>query len=176
MKKILLVAVAMLMGSACMSAQTAQENYVKQTFNASIRCENCVKRVQDNVAALGEGVKGVEVNLEKKQVVVEYDANKTNPENIIAGFEKIRVKAELAKPEHKCDKCKHEAAAPKHECNKEGKAKAAPKHECNKEGKAEAAPKHECNKEGKAKAAPKHECNKEGKTEATPKHECGMEK
>ena len=183
MKKILLLTAVAIMSFCGATAQSVSENIVKKTFLTSIHCPNCEKRVLNNVEALGDGVKSVEVNLEKKEVTVEYDANVTNAENLIAGFKKIRVEAkEVTAAEH-CGKCQHgakEGAATcdkeKKDCCKEKKAEAVEKKDCCKEKKADAVEKKDCCKEKKADAVEKKECCKEKKAEAVEKKECCKEK
>lgn len=48
-----------------------------------------------------KGIKTIKTNLEKKTVTIEYDADKTNVQNIIAGFEKKNYKATEVKEEKK---------------------------------------------------------------------------
>ena len=64
-----------------------------------------MKRLSFIIFALSFSVallaKDIKTNLEKKTVTIEYDADKTNVQNIIAGFEKINYKATEVKEKKK---------------------------------------------------------------------------
>lgn len=47
------------------------------TFLVHLHCENCVKKVQENIA-FEKGVKDLKVSLEDQTVAVKYDASKTS--------------------------------------------------------------------------------------------------
>ena len=67
------------------------------TTQPEMHCQNCEKKIKNNIRF----EKGIKTNLEKKTVTIEYDADKTNVQNIIAGFEKINYKATEVKEEKK---------------------------------------------------------------------------
>ena len=58
------------------------------TFNVHLHCENCVKKVQENIA-FEKGVKDPHVCLEDQTVSLKYDAAKTNEETLKAAIEKL---------------------------------------------------------------------------------------
>ena len=58
------------------------------TFNVHLHCENCVKKVQENIA-FEKGVKGLHVCLEDQTVSLKYDAAKTSEETLKAAIEKL---------------------------------------------------------------------------------------
>ena len=58
------------------------------TFNVHLHCENCVKKVQENIA-FEKGVKDLHVCLEDQTVSLKYDAAKTNEETLKAAIEKL---------------------------------------------------------------------------------------
>ena len=58
------------------------------TFNVHLHCENCVKKVQENIA-FGKGVKDLHVCLEDQIVSIKYDASKTSEETLKAAIEKL---------------------------------------------------------------------------------------
>ncbi len=58
------------------------------TLSANIHCKNCVKKVQENIA-FEKGVEGLEISVEKRQVVITYDAAKTSLETLLAAMKKI---------------------------------------------------------------------------------------
>ena len=58
------------------------------TFSVYLHCENCVKKVQENIA-FEKGVKGLEVSLENQTVAVKYDDAKTSEDVLKATIEKL---------------------------------------------------------------------------------------
>lgn len=58
------------------------------TFTTSIHCDNCKKRVEDNVP-FEKGVKDIEVDVETKKVTVHFDPAKTDPETLRKAIEKL---------------------------------------------------------------------------------------
>jgi len=68
------------------------------TTQPEMHCQNCEKKIKNNIR-FEKGIKTIKTNLEKKTVTIEYDADKTNVQNIIAGFEKINYKATEVKEE-----------------------------------------------------------------------------
>lgn len=96
MKKIVLLCLAALLGAGvCMAAKpAAQKKTVTTVFVTDIDCEHCVNKIMNNVPSLGKGIKDVQVDLEKKEVTVVYDASKNSDENIVKGFASLKVKAE----------------------------------------------------------------------------------
>lgn len=84
MKKNLLVVLM------CMFAVTTFAKGEKETvtFHVPIECQNCVNKVESNIA-YEKGVKALECNIEAETVTVTYLAEKTNVENLKKGFAKI---------------------------------------------------------------------------------------
>lgn len=58
------------------------------TFLVSMSCENCQKRIEGNIA-YEKGVTGLDVNLAKKTVTIEYDAEKTTPAKLKEAIQKL---------------------------------------------------------------------------------------
>lgn len=58
------------------------------TFRVHLHCENCVKKVQENIA-FEKGVKDLKVSLDDQTVFVKYDAAKTSEEKLQAAIEKL---------------------------------------------------------------------------------------
>ena len=58
------------------------------TFTVPLHCENCVKKVQENIA-FEKGVKDLHVCLEDQTVSIKYDAAKTNEQTLKAAIEKL---------------------------------------------------------------------------------------
>jgi len=62
------------------------------TTNPEMHCTGCEKKIKDNIR-FEKGIKSITTNLDDKTVVIEYDADKTNVQNIIEGFKKIKYEA-----------------------------------------------------------------------------------
>lgn len=58
------------------------------TFLVHLHCENCVKKVQENIA-FEKGVKDLKVSLEDQTVALKYDAAKTSEAVLKAAIEKL---------------------------------------------------------------------------------------
>ena len=65
-----------------------------------MHCANCEKKIKENIR-FEKGVKSIKTDLKTKTVTVEYDAEKTNVQNIIKGFKKIKYEATEVKKEKK---------------------------------------------------------------------------
>ena len=85
MKKTLLLSLSMLLS---MSIMAKDIKTLVVTTQPLMHCENCENKIKGNLR-FEKGVKKIETNIEKQQVTVTYDADKTNPESIIKGFEKF---------------------------------------------------------------------------------------
>lgn len=66
------------------------------TTQPQMHCENCEKKIKGNLR-FEKGVKKIETSIQKQQVAITYDADKTKPEAIIKSFEKFGYKAEEVK-------------------------------------------------------------------------------
>ena len=72
--------------------QNVKKTAVKTvTFNVSIHCEKCVKKINENIS-FEKGVKGLEVSLDKKTVTITYDPAKTDVTKLKAAIEKLGYK------------------------------------------------------------------------------------
>ena len=85
MKKLILLTFALFL-AVLTQAQTKKE--VVFTTEPEIECQNCVKRIKDNLR-FEKGVKAVNPDLKTKLVTVQYDSEKTDPEKLIKAFAKI---------------------------------------------------------------------------------------
>jgi len=80
--------------------ETSQQSPKKQkkietvVFATHLHCENCVKKVQENIA-YEKGVKSLEVSLEKQTITVGFDPSKTNAETLAAAIRKLGYRAEI---------------------------------------------------------------------------------
>ena len=107
MKKTLIVILAAMMAiPAFADKKPSKKGEVKEvTFVVAIDCENCVKKVQENIA-FEKGVKDLKITLEDQTVALKYDAAKTSESTLKAAIEKLgyEVTGTLApgqKVEHK---------------------------------------------------------------------------
>ena len=62
------------------------------TTQPEMHCTGCETKIKDNIR-FEKGIKSITTNLDNKTVTIEYDADKTNVENIIEGFKKINYEA-----------------------------------------------------------------------------------
>ncbi len=63
-----------------------------------MHCANCEKNIKENIR-FEKGVKSIKTDLKTKTVTIEYDADKTNVQDIIKGFKKIKYEASEVKKE-----------------------------------------------------------------------------
>ncbi|MBQ3698740.1 MAG: heavy-metal-associated domain-containing protein [Prevotella sp.] len=61
-----------------------------------MHCANCEKKIKENIR-FEKGVKSIKTDLKTKTVIIEYDAAKTNVQDIIKGFKKIKYEASEVK-------------------------------------------------------------------------------
>lgn len=61
-----------------------------------MHCANCEKKIKDNIR-FEKGIKFIKTDLDSKTITIEYDAEKTNVDNIIKGFKKIKYEASEVK-------------------------------------------------------------------------------
>ena len=66
------------------------------TTNPEMHCANCEKKIKE-IIRFEKGVKSITTNLKDKTVIIEYDAEKTNVQNIIKGFKKIKYEVSEVK-------------------------------------------------------------------------------
>ena len=66
------------------------------TTNPQMHCANCEKKIKENIR-FEKGIKSITTNLKDKTVTIEYDAEKTNVQDIIKGFKKIKYEASEVK-------------------------------------------------------------------------------
>ena len=175
MKKIMTVT-AMLVFAISMFAKDIKT--VVFTTLPQMHCENCENKIKGNLR-FEKGIKQITTSVPDQKVTIEYDADKTTPENIAKGFAKIGYEATVVTGEAKkkgCSGCSKKADATKGNCcKKNGEKKAgscSEKAEVKKEGcggcskKADATKGSCCKKDGEKKAgsccSKKAEVKKEG--------------
>ena len=82
--------------TAIQSAPTAQKpkkakaEIKEVTFDVSIHCKNCFKKLQENLS-YEKGVKGLHICMEDQIVYFKYDASKTNEETLKNAIIKLGV-------------------------------------------------------------------------------------
>lgn len=160
MKKIMTVT-AMLIFAISMFAKDIKT--VVFTTLPQMHCENCENKIKGNLR-FEKGIKQITTSVPDQKVTIEYDADKTTPENIAKGFAKIGYEATVVTGEAKkkgCSGCSKKADATKGNCCKKNGEK--------KEGscseKAEAVKGNCCKKDGEKKegnCCKKAEVKKEG--------------
>ena len=107
MKKTIILAIAALMTFSVSSAYAATTDVAAQssltdnkpakkkkgelkevTFNVHLHCENCMKKVQENIS-FEKGVKDLHVCLDDQTVSIKYDAAKTTEDKLEAAIEEL---------------------------------------------------------------------------------------
>ena len=134
MKKLILMA---LMAVVTLGAYAQMQSVTIQT-NASLKCQKCIDRFKDNVPFF-KGVKDYTYDASTAKITINYDAKKTNPDNLRKeiskmGYDADAVKADPAAREKLPACCKNSgtcghaanAAAPEHKCQ----GQAAGEHKC----------------------------------------------
>lgn len=137
MKKIMTVT-AMLVFAISMFAKDIKT--VVFTTLPQMHCENCENKIKGNLR-FEKGIKQITTSVPDQKVTIEYDADKTTPENIAKGFAKIGYKATVVTGEAKkkgCSGCSKKADATKGSCCKKNgekkKGSCSKKAEVKKEG------------------------------------------
>lgn len=96
-KKTLLLGLGILLS---MSISAKNIKTVVVTTQPQMHCENCEKKIKGNLR-FEKGVKKIETNVEKQQVTITYDADKTKPETIVKSFDKFGYKATVINKNNK---------------------------------------------------------------------------
>ena len=89
MKKVFILSAMMLTAMVTLAKDIKT---VVVTTNPEMHCENCENKIKGNLR-FEKGIKNIITDLKTKTVTIEYDADKTNVQNIIKGFEKIKYEA-----------------------------------------------------------------------------------
>ena len=101
MKRILTVMICALFALSMASAQDAKKktNVVKTKFLVeSMECENCVKKIEKNIA-FEKGVTDLKCDLKTHIVEVVYRSDKTTEAKLLAAFKKIDKPAKVVNDE-----------------------------------------------------------------------------
>lgn len=100
MKK-LLACSALLLSAAYMNAKDIKT--IVFTTTPQMHCENCENKIKDNIR-FEKGVKLIETSIPDQTVKVTYDADKTTPEKLKAGFKKIGYDAKAIQEGQRVEK------------------------------------------------------------------------
>ena len=82
-----LLLIALLAVSIMVYAKPKAER-VTAVFHVEISCDNCVKRIQDNIA-FEKGLKDMRINKEQQTVTLTWDPAKTDTVQLKTAFAKI---------------------------------------------------------------------------------------
>ena len=84
----------MIMAAMMVAATGFAKDIKTAVFNTApeMHCNSCENRIKNGLK-FEKGVKDIKTDLETKTVTIEYDADKTNVENLVAAFAKIDYKA-----------------------------------------------------------------------------------
>lgn len=95
MKKVFVLYLLLALGICIRPAEAkkVEKKLLTTVFVTDIECDHCVRKIMNNVPALGKGVEDVRVDLPKKEVTVVYDGAKNNVGNLIKGFASLKIKA-----------------------------------------------------------------------------------
>lgn len=96
MKKIIaLFAILAFVAGVATAAPKAEKKIVTVVFTTDIDCAHCSQKVYNSIP-YEKGIKDVVVNVQKKTVLVKFDAAKNSVESLTKAFESIKVKVEKA--------------------------------------------------------------------------------
>ncbi len=112
MKKILLV---MAMVGTAMVANAKDIKTVVLTTSPVMHCESCENKIKGNLK-FEKGVKKIDTDIAAQKVTVEYDADKTSEDKIIAAFTKFGYTASKKEAAAVCGKTSEGCCAQKKSC------------------------------------------------------------
>ena len=93
MKKTLLLSAMMLTAAVGLAKDIKTVIF---TTNPEMHCQSCENKIKGNLR-FEKGIKSIKTDLKSKTVTIQYDADKTNVQNIINGFKKIKYEAKEVK-------------------------------------------------------------------------------
>lgn len=68
------------------------------TTTPQMHCDKCEKKIQGNMR-FERGVKRIETNVPQQTVTIQYDAEKTTPEQLLKAFPKFGYSAKTVQPQ-----------------------------------------------------------------------------
>lgn len=103
--KVFLIGLLLLLGAGSVVLFAQNKKTVKNdketvTFDVSMTCENCQKKIEKNIA-FEKGVTDLKVDLEKKTVKVEYKKGQTTVDQLQKAIEKLGYEVKIHKDEDK---------------------------------------------------------------------------
>ncbi|MBR1809696.1 MAG: cation transporter [Paludibacteraceae bacterium] len=84
--KLIIVSVVLMSAMTLSAKEKKRETAV---FHVEISCDNCVKRIQDNIA-FEKGLKDMRIDKEQQTVTLTWDPEKTDTLQLKTAFQKIR--------------------------------------------------------------------------------------
>ena len=84
-------------------AVTGYAKDIKNLFfkkKQEMQFQSCENKIKKNIR-FEKGVKDIQTDLKNKTITIKYDADKTNVENLIKGFAKIKYKATVVEEKKK---------------------------------------------------------------------------
>lgn len=98
------------------------------TTNPQMHCEACENKIKSNMR-FEKGIKAIETNISRQEVTLTYDADKTTPEKLMKGFEKIgytatvktgceKQQASCGQKQNCCDKAQADCSKQQANCEK----------------------------------------------------------
>lgn len=92
-KRILLIAFSMIFATLTLAAKDLRQ----VVFSVEqLECENCAKKVRNNLR-FERGIKTIDTRVAERRVVVTYDAGKTSAKKLAAAFGKFSYTAVIVK-------------------------------------------------------------------------------
>jgi len=85
---------ALLLAGVNCEAKTAKPALKKVVYATSLDCENCAKKIRENVS-FEKGVKDLKVDVPTKQVTVSFDPAKTDTAALRKSINKLGYKARV---------------------------------------------------------------------------------
>lgn len=73
---------------------SAPKDYKTVTFEVSMHCKNCVKKISENIS-FEKGVKKLDVSLEGKVVTITYDPAKTDVDALKVAIERLGYEVQV---------------------------------------------------------------------------------
>lgn len=95
MKKFVLAGLGILFAISCYAKDIQQ---LVVTTNPPLSCQNCENKIKKGDLRFVKGVKKIETSIPDQRVVVEYDADQTNPAQLEETFHKIGYEIEVINP------------------------------------------------------------------------------
>lgn len=92
----MIICLALVLGMGVGNAQKKGKQMKTVVYSAEISCNDCAKKIMDNVPSLGKGIDDVQVSVEEQTVMVTFDPTKNNEANILKGLNTLKVNAQPA--------------------------------------------------------------------------------